>query len=168
MLTFLAFWFLSSASHADIQSSEVLVGGLTYHLIAASDQFQYKLSDDGRLIANGLAGYRRVWTEHVEGGEAYEAMTVFGGYNSIAQPMGGLAWSTGLVDQGTRIGFLFGGYVQDNRKFTERGIGIIFPDSAFGLMPLVGIEVTNKLPHGLLINTELTPLLINLSIGFCF
>lgn len=149
---------------------EVLVGSLTYHVYDptnVSPKYSNKLNDQG-LIANALIGYRLVKENDYIG---YSSTTLFGGANSINEPMFGIAVSSGIVIGNSRVGGVLGVYAQDNKKFLDKDIAplSLTPYAGWGLAPVAGIEYTYKVDVSdrtyLLFNSLLSPIIINASIG---
>lgn len=161
---------LSSKAHAEDHYREVLAGGLTYHVFDpdnVSEVNSNKISKDGRLIANPLLGYRSVDTDGLD----YTSMLSFVGVNSINQPIFGAAASIGIAGDFGRIGFIGGAYMQDNRKFLDKGVQpfTLIPGSGWGPTPLLGVEYIHKIDLSnktyLMLNTLISPIILNASIG---
>jgi|ERR1035437_440174 hypothetical protein len=162
---------------ADIQSNELVLGSLTYHLIDGppiSNKFQNQVSPDGRLIDNFLIGFSHI-DENNE--HEYFSYTLFTGENSLAKPIGGFKLSTGKTDGGLYIGIVTGAYFQNNRDFTDQDINGVLTSvdwHSTGLVPIVGMEINYVLFHigdiYLKLNNILTPVLTNhtFSIGQTF
>jgi hypothetical protein len=155
--------------HAE-EYDEVLTGSLTQHVFNSNGvdrNFSNRINDNG-LISNPLLGYRQL-TIH---GAEYETETIFGGQNSIGQPMFGYAQSVGLVTTGgLRFGFVYGLYMQDNDKMLQRHVVPVYiiPWPGWGPTPVLGGELTQTLNLSkssyLMLNVLVTPLLLNGTIG---
>lgn len=170
-ILFLALMMISSIASAEY-SLELIGGGLTYHVIdnGAASQFSNKLSNDGRLIYSPTIGLKIL---NRPGDYSYKSAAIFRGLNSVGSPMTGGILATGLAIGPFNLGFVIGGYVQNNEDFRARGIQ---PYSVFGntnaFVPIAGVEGNVRIPLGektyLGINNILTPIITNhsLSLGY--
>ena len=154
----LSLFFLSSIAMGD--SLEVLTGGITYHLFMnpeISAQFSNKLNGDGSLIFNQLYGLKYTKQDDI----FYSSYSLFGGNNSIAEPMGGALYSFGIEVDHIDLGIAAGGYLQDASLFQQRGI------DTTSFMPILGFECNYKIDVGrkyfVKINNLLSVLMYNLS-----
>ncbi len=134
---------LSSAKVGATESREFILGSMTYHFTnfdSVSEKFDNKISKDGTLIANPMGGYRLLSAENGE----YTSKVAFAGENSIGELMVGGGGSMGLISGSWAFGAFAGGYVQDHKKFTDRGIspfGLpLF--GRFGMIPLIALEIS--------------------------
>lgn len=168
-LLLFALLILAPLSHAETVNYEILGGSLTQHIIGPAEldhKYRYKLNEDG-LIANPMFGFREV---HIDD-NFYTSIVYFGGGNSIAEPMAGVAWSMGYAGDYNRVGLVAGIYLQNNALFLDEGIipPMIIPYAGIGPVPLVGIEMTNTLykakDHYFFINSIVNPFLANVSLG---
>lgn len=165
--------FLSSMAHAT-DSFEVIGGSLTYHLESSDSgpmPYDHTLTPDHNLIDNPLfgLGYIHEFSDHY-----YWSAKVFGGENSVGQPMAGTDGSFGVRYGGWYIGGVLGGYIQNNKTFESAGVIPVsiaeFGDT--GLVPIIGAEFNYRVDLGeklyFKINSLLTPMLINesLSLGW--
>lgn len=161
----LLFPFLASAS----PSHEVLAGGLTYHLYGGQGQKQFsnKITTDGALISNPLWAYRQAVVDN-EG--FYVSETVFTGVNSLAEPLLGYAYSSGGTWSSGRVGLLAGAYLQDNSKYLDKGLipPMIIPHDGWGPVPVIGVEIVKSVYESVFINTLISPVLLNFSLGYQF
>ena len=162
---------VSFSAHAE-ESNEYLFGSLTQHFInfdGVSEKYDNKVSADGTLIANPIAAYRLIKTE----GVSYDSTTYFAGQNSVGELMGGAMFNTGYNVGCMRLGALAGAYVQDNKKFTDRGLVVFsMPIDRYGIVPVVGVEVSfigrlNKRTYVTLVNI-ITPILATSTVGIGF
>jgi hypothetical protein len=165
---------LSSIAQAK-DSLEVVGGSLTYHLESSSDgrpmPYDHTLTPDHELIDNPLFGLGWV---HQTKDDYYWGAKLFGGENSVGQPMTGLDASFGAVYGGWFIGVVGGGYVQNNKTFESAGV--IPPSIAefgdTGLVPIIGGEANYRINlwgnSYLKWNNLLTPMLYNMSLSIGF
>lgn len=175
-MKYLLLLFFPIFCFADIQSNELVLGSLTYHLLdgpPASYKYQNPVSPDGRLIDNFLIGY-----SHIEENKdrEYFSYTIFTGENSLAKPIGGFKISSGKTDGRLYIGIAVGAYFQNNRDFTDQGLGDVLPVDwhSTGMVPILGLEINYILFHigdtYIKLNNVITPVLTNntFSIGQSF
>lgn len=152
------------------QSDEVLVGALTQHFTnfgGVSDKFDNKVSKDGTLIANPMAAWRIIDYD----GITYTSSAFFAGENSIGELMGGVGASAGIRANKVRIGLAVGGYLQDDKKFLDRGVQpfSLPTGSRIGIAPLFGVELSIDVPIEksvyMTVYTLITPILSTTTIG---
>lgn len=146
-------------------SLEVMGGGLTYHLIDNDTSYLYsnKLTNDGRLIYNSVYGVGALYENEI----SYQSLSYFGGNNSVALPISGLLYKTGLKISNWYCGLAMGMYIQDDDKYRESGVDPfrMTEIGSTGLIPIVGISldykinITNKVYMKL--NNLITPILTN-------
>lgn len=134
--------FIPGVLFAENNSEEFLMGSLTYHFFnfGSGEKFSNKLDSNGTLITNPLLGYRNVIFDEPNN---YYSWTIFGGQNSIGQPMGGGAFSMGVGNRSGRFGLVAGGYLQDNTKFYDRGLTVLNVPIGdhLAIAPVVGWEL---------------------------
>lgn len=122
---------------------ELVTGSYTYHYIgdkSAARHYDNKASNDGNLIANPLLGLKLTDTYEDE----YTSATIFGGENSLGNPMGGLLFSVGnVINTNFRIGLAFGGYFQDQDEFDK--LQITNPANIGDFMPVAGMEANFRI-----------------------
>lgn len=117
-------------------------------------------------IYNPVLAYRMMEQTKTD----YTAYTLLGGVNSIHEPIVGAYVASGLKLKRHKIGFAAGMYLQDNKKFNERGIiPFSFEQSGgIGIVPIVGAEHQYRLTKSVFINTLVTPVITNVGIGLQF
>lgn len=148
----------------------LLLGLVTVHLYNPSQVgagYKGQVGEDGTVIYNPIVGYRQEFRPRPH---MYLTRSVFGGLNSVHSPMVGGALSAGVHSDQHHIGFIHGFYLQDNNKFRERDIE---PFSAMefgsvGIVPVVGIEHQYEFKRDWYSNAVVSPLLINLGLGWRF
>lgn len=134
--------FISSVAFAENRSVEWMGGSLTYHPFLdnqTAGRFANKVGDDGRLIANAMIGTRYTTIDELGFCEKY---SLFGGNNSIGEPMVGGAWTVCHDTGPMSFGLTAGAYYQDKSKFDKRGIVL---GVAGDIMPVFGVQVDFKL-----------------------
>lgn len=157
-----------SAHSAAGERDEFLLGGLTYHVFNSNGTaraYENKIDSSGQLIANPLIASRNV--KLLEDG-SYSALTYFGGMNSVNEPMLGAAGSVGSTWSWGRLGIIAGAYLQDNDKFLGRGVQPVYfiPHPGWGLSPVLGVEHVYNITNSMFINSVLSPIICNFSIGW--
>jgi len=165
------FLIIMMAITARAENSLELVGpGVTFHVIdgGVSNLYSNKLSNDGRLIYTAQLGLRYVSSEDF----GYSSIGIFRALNSVGSPITGAIYGYGISMTNLNVGFVAGGYIQNNNDFYARGIQ---PFTLFGgtnaLVPLVGFEINMKIPISkrtfIGFNNILSPVITNhnMSIG---
>lgn len=169
-ISLIALTIYSASSRAQL-SDEIIGGSLTYHIFdpnSVSLKYSNKIDSTGMLISNPIIGYRQVTTVGIE----YSTETVFTGTNSIAEPIVGMLWSSGLTSNNFRLGLAYGFYFQNNSLLLDKRIVpvMIIPYPGWGPTPVIGIEATKIInlskDYYFMVNGLLTPILINATIGF--
>ncbi len=159
-------------SYANAKDTLELVGpGITWHVIdgGASSQYNHKLSSDGRLIYTPQIGIKKTRIEAMQ----YNSFAIFTAQNSIGSPIVGAMGATGIeLFNMFQVGFVLGGYVQNNNDFKAMGITpFSIMDGPNALVPIMGIDLNFKYKISDLLfvgfNNILTPVITNsnLSIG---
>lgn len=162
------------AAHAD--SSELVLGGITYHNMQygdVSERYSNKISHDGRLILTPTLGYGK--TQDLPDTE-YTSETVFLAANSVGGPSPGGLVQWGLRSHNLQAGLALGAYAQDDTEFRKRGIApfTCVEVGSVGLVPLGGIALNYQVELAkrffLKINNIFSPVITNhsLSIGKSF
>ncbi len=169
--------FLISFAHAEdgrsVLSFELIGGGLTYHMAGdASPYYTDKVSSDGRLIDNFIYG---AGVNYIDSTGLYISIRYFKGNNSVHLPINGGTFSAGAAYKYLDVGWIIGGYVQNEYDFIATGIiPFSLNHGSNSVVPIIGVEISPKLPLGnsfyLKLNNILTPLLTNhtISLGLNF
>lgn len=150
-------------------ADQLVIGGLTYHVINAdSISHMYKgcIIKPCALIYTPLIGYR--FEEHDR--DWYMAHTPFIGGNSIHQPIAGFLWSFGGILGDHKLGLAQGLYLQDDNKFIKKGIipFSISQGGSVGVVPILGLEHQYRLSEKFFTSSVLSPIIMNVSIGYQF
>ena len=95
---------------------------------------------------------------------------MLGGLNSIHEPIVGAYIASGIKLKRQKLGLVGGMYLQDDKKFNERGIiPFSFKQSGgIGIVPIVGGEYQYRLTKSVFVNTLVTPVITNVGIGLQF
>ncbi len=151
-------------------SIEFVGGSLTYHVVSGDAlMYSHKVSADGRLIDNPLYGIGASY--YFAENSIYITGRFFKGNNSINQPINGGTFSVGKGFKYLDVGFIIGGYVQNDYDFIKSNVMpfSITPGSN-AVVPLIGIELNPKIPLGesfyIKIINILTPLVTNHTLAF--
>lgn len=145
----------------------------TYHFTnpqGVGGKFENKVSKDGRLINNPIYGIS--FREEVSA-DAYRSNYFFGGVDSIGSPIYGYIRTTGFITSWyTYLGFAYGGYYMNTKPWVKKGIqhtNMLELSPGSGIVPIIGIEISQKIPLGagifLKINNLFTPFLSNHNVG---
>jgi hypothetical protein len=167
-MKYLLIFLFSMSAYSE---TSFLAGSITYHFLDyanTNEQFSNKIGYGGSLIANPLFAYRQ--TEYEEN-ETYSALMLFGGENSIGNPMGGAALSIGLHDESWKVGFIAGSYLQNDQQFADKNIDNldVHLGNVVGLAVIIGMEFLYNIPGtSLFLYDVITPTLTTLSLGMKF
>lgn len=160
-MKYLALLLISTAAYSD----EILLGSFTHHLPvnAHMDRYENKVDNYGDII-NPMVGYRL----SDEKNDSYRSNTYFLGENSIGSAMAGYAYSPGVKYGDLKLGFVLGGYLQNDKQFHDRSIyPPAVPVGDFGIVPLAGIEVGYSIGKTT-VYVVTTPILMTAVIGINF
>ena len=147
-------------------NTELIVGGLTYHMFLDPDiteNFSNKVGFQGALIANPIVGLGYTYVD--EETKLYDSYRGFIGQNSIGQPMIGGMYFYGKQLKGIDLGMGIGAYIQDDSQFKKRGI-----DVGSNIIPIYGFEINPKImldnKKFIKFNNLISPLLIISTLSF--
>jgi hypothetical protein len=160
---------VSSASAAELS---VLTGSYTYHLSNADGSAKYyahRKGASGRLIRNPILGFR-LQKNRSKLHTKYQAVTIFGGQDSIGSPIWGSTYHHGLFKaRFFEIGAVAGGYVFNQEKWDSYGEELHIDSPISGVMPVGGVELNVIIPVSkkfkLRINNTVTPLITTTVFG---
>lgn len=152
-----------------VEADQLLLGLITAHTFnvdSTATNYEGCLHESCETIINPLLAYRHI--KYANNGLEYDAVTVFGGLNSVHGPMAGAAYSFGVVRRTWNLGVLQGLYVQDNAHYRQQGVEpfYVVETQNAGLVPLLGIEAQKYVTGNLFVNTLVTPILVNIGIGW--
>ena len=163
---------VSMAISARADEVEVLGGALTYHLIdnGTAHAYSNKLSSDGRLISNPMAGVAITTHENV----FFQSYAVFFGEDSVGGSMGGGSFTSGVEVNRLQVGAIAGGYIQAAKPYTDRNVNAFRLTAINGtdFVPLLGLAINYKVPLSstcfLKLNNIISPILTTslVSVGF--
>lgn len=158
-------------SIAASSSTEIIVGGPTYHLIGMGSEnaLHPKWDPAGRLIGTPLLGIGFL----TEDATNYAANKFFIGDNCVGQPIQGFDIAVGKKVAQWYLGMVMGLYVQNNQTFLDAGANTYLMGQIgdYGLVPIAGVEANYRIELGhdkyLKFNTFISPI-INETISYGF
>lgn len=136
----------------------------TEHLFVsceAAERFSNKVWDCGNLINNAVIGINTEINNDI-------SVRGFLGENSVGYPLIGGAISKIGFAQGLSFSPVIGGYIQDNRPFTERGLtAMTLKYKNIDFVPILGVESQYKI-NNFKVFSILIPAFVTLGIGIDF
>jgi hypothetical protein len=146
-----------------LDAYEIIGGGLVTHPFSEYDLFPDN-SPSG-FMYRSLYG---VGFTTYETPRNYNTISVFGGKNSIQEPIYGALYGVGnMYGPNFGAGFVYGGYFQDENQFKK--YNLTYFTLVPGFAPILGIELIPRLKLGkniwLKMNNILTPLMTSHSLS---